>query len=407
MEPVLSDPKKHLPIEVSPGVSWADPKGFVGADPSTATAVLPPRRKITGPAHDAPEEALEVGLRIDFSLKKPLPAEAQGGLLVQEISGKVIRIDQVDTPPPRVEARVKFHPRAQEDSVSKGAEQQEGEWGQAKSYSMRWMVGIGVTVATLIIATLMLLPVINAPNAVASNPTRHGTVVENEKAPQGVEAMNSLLPRRAEAVQIIRSFAQASHVDEIIPLIFQGRSTKEILRKHWHPINATKRWDPSETANWGATEAGGKPLAVLSGTFPDSSNFEAYFIEEDGHLMLDWKATTGFSTATFEELENRQGDSSEVRGEISMSDYYSSLWPEKDYQSYRLVAPDGKNSIWCYAPRGSGVDRMITSGFAQGEIIQKEESSYKITAKLEPGHEGTLPNQWLIVEMLHIDWLTQ
>ncbi|MEY3897606.1 MAG: hypothetical protein RLZZ214_3127, partial [Verrucomicrobiota bacterium] len=41
-----------------------------------------------------------------------------------------------------------------------------------------------------------------------------------------------------------------------------------------------------------------------------------------------------------------------------------------------------------------------------GEIIGESKSIQKATLRLTRGPDGSIPNQWLIRELLHIDWAT-
>jgi hypothetical protein len=139
---------------------------------------------------------------------------------------------------------------------------------------------------------------------------------------------------------------------------------------------------------------------------PDGSKFAAYFTNDDNRLLLDWKATSSFSTASFEQLSNNQGDASEIRGQISAADFYSATWPEAEYQCYRLVSPDEKTAIWCYARRGSAAANHSTALFQGGEIVQDAQTSRSITLQLERGPSEAQPNQWLIGKVLQIDAVT-
>jgi hypothetical protein len=144
----------------------------------------------------------------------------------------------------------------------------------------------------------------------------------------------------------------------------------------------------------------------LEGDLPDHRKFAAYFTWQGGRLLMDWKATVAFGTATFEQLAEGKGDASEIRGEIAASDYYSAFWPEAEYRSYRLTSPDQESSIWCYVRRGDAAEGVVAPLFNRGVIIGESQSSRKITLRLVRGSPESLPNQWLIGEMLHVDWAT-
>ena len=122
--------------------------------------------------------------------------------------------------------------------------------------------------------------------------------------------------------------------------------------------------------------------------------------------MLDWKATTVFGTASLSQLSEGAGDGSEIRGSLSKADFYNATWPEEDYQSYRLTTPNEEASVWCYSRRGETAKHSISSLFNSGEITGEAQTIRKATLSLARGPAEALPNQWLIEEMLHVDWGT-
>jgi len=214
-----------------------------------------------------------------------------------------------------------------------------------------------------------------------------------------------MLLKQPEAIQIFRSYVQASHPDEILALLRNGTALRETLHSRWQPPEITKSWSPPADSAWSVFETGGHPCGLLDGDFPDHSKFAAYFTNDGNRLLLDWKATSAFGTASFRLLEKGNGDGSEIRGLLSSAEYYNSVWPEADYQCYRLASHDGENSIWCYARRGERAEEAVGSLFQKGEIIEEAPTSQKVTLRLERGPAGAQPNQWLVGEMLHIDWV--
>jgi hypothetical protein len=163
--------------------------------------------------------------------------------------------------------------------------------------------------------------------------------------------------------------------------------------------------NPSPDPVWTVEEVGGRSCGLLEGTFPDHSAFLAYFINDNGRLLLDWKATGAFGTATFAELEKNEGDGSEIRGEISSAEYYGSVWREAAYQSYRFISSDHETGIWVYARRGGDAEAALSPLLGKGEIIQDAPNAQKVTLCLERGPVGSLSNQWLVREMLHKGWV--
>lgn len=405
MNPALLDPNNHVP-EVSPDDGWGDAEGVISDVTAGATHVLPPRRSAVDRSPTAAVAAVEnglTGLRIDSNLTRGQTADSSQRLEVQEISGTIVRLDPLASAPPKVPRQITFHERPVGAAGGKKPADESLQWGLARRRPTHWILGAGAAVAIIIVLGMMVLPAINAPNAARAVPDAKPFV---EEKIEGIEAMNLMFAKQPEAQRIFRAYATASGVDEIIPLVRDGHSLKALLRANWHPLEISKSWEPAADISWKVSEFDGRLCGRLQGSFPDHSKFSAYFINDGNHLRLDWKATSGFGTATFGQLENSQGDPSEIRGEISSAQYYNDIFPESDYQSYRLISPDGEIVIWCYARRDEAAGQVTAPLFHQHDARGAFQSSRKVTLRLAPAPPGALPNQWSIGELLHLDWLS-
>ncbi|RYD20472.1 MAG: hypothetical protein EOP88_14945 [Verrucomicrobiaceae bacterium] len=401
MNPGFIDPNNHVP-DVSEDDGWDNAQGYTEEGAARTATVLPPRRKVADRAPETTAPA-ETGLRIGSSPQRLEPADTPSRLVVQEINGGVIRLEQEVPPPPKVERQFTFHPRP---AAEKDAARQQGEskeWGIGRLHGHHWVVGGGLAVVVIVIGSMLLLPAINAPNKPREQASQ--PLLKEEKDAR-LEIINRLLEKQPEAIQLFRSYSQAAHVDEIVPLVRDGAAMRELLKKDWKPLNLSKQWAPSIESKWSVFDRDGRPGGLLEGSLPDGSPFSAYVTEEKGRLLLDWKATNAYCSATYSDLEKGTGDSSEIRGELSTATYYGASLPEEEYRSFRMVSPDQVSLIWCYARRGTPAEAEVAKEFQSGEILKENPAPRKITLRLKLGPEGTLPNQWVIAEMLHIDWVT-
>lgn len=396
------DPNNHAP-EVSAEDDWGDAEETPNQAASGATA-LPPKRKVAErPAADL-EAAPEPGLRIEPNLLRLEKTEQAHKLEVQEINDSVVRLEQERPPPLRVERQITFHerPSKEEDPQKLAGEKQ--EWGKARVQSKLWMVFAGGAVALIVITVMWLQPMLNKRDLPAANAATP-SIPEGKTISDSSQNFDELLMKQQEAAQIFRTYSQAIHLDQIMPVIRDGKILKDTLANHWKPLGIPKQWNAMMETKWLIADLDGYACGILEGNLPDHSNFAAYFVMQEGRLLLDWKATTGFSTATFSDLEQGMGDSSEIRGILSPAEFYTAEWPEAEYCSYRLISPDESTLLWCFVRRGGINEWQIGKIFGAGEIVREASGPRKITLRLERGPEGTPPNQWLVGEMLHIDWV--
>jgi hypothetical protein len=364
--------------------------------------VLPPRRSANEQPDSRSAQADNVGLRIEPNIKRGKTSKSSR-LQVQEIHSGVVRLDQATPNPPKPPRQVPFQKRPSRDKNSKKSHGEGAGWGLGNHHPTLWILGSGAAVIAIVICAMILLPSLNAPNAPRPG-TQAKAVVLNEN--KDAENLRGLLAKQSEARQIFQSYITASHVDEIVPLVRDGATMTALLGKNWQPSPIPKSWAPAASSSWAVAEHDGYAFGILQGALPDGSTFTAYFSHKSDRLQLDWKATTAYGSATFSEMAKNQGNTAEIRGEISEADFYTAAWPEADYQSYRLLSADGESFIWCYARRGSAADESIAPHFRKSGINGEARNSRKITLQLERGPEGAQPNQWLIGEMLHFDWVT-
>lgn len=355
---------------------------------------------------DSVKEGLNTGLRIDPKVTRDDSAEAPLRLEIQEINGEVVRLVQEVQAPSKVDRIVTFRERPAHLKGSRNTRGEAGEWGHAHRGSTKWILAMGVSVLFLVVSGMILLPKINASNAPRKGPESAAMPTESDELKPANTELDRLLTRQSEAIQIYRAFAHASQPEQVVPLIRDGESLIATLAKHWQAMEIPADWSPSTSSNWTARVIAGRVSALLEGFHPDGSGFKAYFTTDHDQLQLDWKATTGHGTATFDQLKSNQGDPSEIRGNISFSDYYTNLFPESSYQSYRFVSPDDEITLWCYAARNSEADESVRSQLQGGAIIQEAPRATRVTLRLKRAPDEALPNQWMIGELIHTDWLS-
>lgn len=399
MNPGLSDPHNHVP-PVSADDEWGDGDFAEGG----GMTVLPPKRPRSAAASNSSAKA-EAGLRIDASPARVRDEEGGPRIEVQEFNGSVVRLSPDEEVPERAPRKFSFLPRHAADPERKPRDGETSEWGVRKRYPVKWIIATGLGVATLVVGAMTLLPGINENNAVREGQIRGLVIDAEEKAPEGMDRLNEMFTREAEANQVFRTYAEARIVDDFLPVVRGAEELEPLIRSRFRPLQVPKDWTPQKEAFWSVAGDDGGFHGVLEGLLPDFSSFQAYLALEDGRLLLDWKASTAYGTAGFDEMTTGRGDTSEIRGLIEPSGFYNTAFPEDTYRSYQLLSADKEQTIWCYTRKGTDADAAIGVQFQEGVILKATGEPVKITLRLERGPEGSLPNQWLIGEMLHKDWI--
>lgn len=395
METRLADPHNHVP-EVSPDDVWGDAETMSPHFPAAAT-ILPPKRTTVENPPKSGQNRLEEGLRIESKSRPAAAEETATRLEVTEIDGSVLRLEPDESAAPKVPRQVTFHER--KPTHRKGDRGEGKDWGIASKTSLRWLVGIGFGISGLVVAAMLALPKVNVSTAARKELTKTAPVVET------VTALDILLPLQPDAEQVFRIYARSAVVDDFLPHLRNRAAVEPLVRAAGCTPLVSKDWIPNEATTWRVVDGKDVAFGVLEGKLPSFNSFRAYLAKDGEQMLLDWKATTAYSTATFPDLEKRQGDPSEIRGFILPSRFFTSVFPEQEYLSYQFLSPDRHTTLWAYARRDSSAGAAIAKLFRSGEIIDSTPEETPVTLRLAPAPAGSQPNQWLVDEFLHDDWL--
>jgi hypothetical protein len=411
MNPGIFDPNNHVP-EVTPGDEWDDAVG-VAPTSGPGTAVIPPRRTSVEPPAAGPAkepllrvEAKENNFHISPRVPRSPVVEGPVRLEVQEITANVVRLGQeTEAPaPPKVERLTKFHERPTRDRSEASSQGERRDWGDTHRFPWRWVVSAGIAIPLLIVAAFMLMPILNEPSK--SSAKTDALEIDPVHPVDDSDPLSRLLLMQRDAAQRFDAFAKATQPSDVLPLLRRPAEVSELLQPQWRAIAAPANWQSGASSTWTVESLAGQATGRLEGLLPNHTRFSAYFTLEEGQLLLDWKATTGYGSASFSELIKGQGDPREIRGIIAPDLYYNRTLSEDSYQSYCLASAGADEVIWCYAPRQSDANAKLVRALLGGEILRDGKTATKITLRLERGPAGAQPNQWLVAEVLHFDWVS-
>lgn len=366
---------------------------------------------------DAPghSEAKTSALDPDEKIRLPAPSEEKRGRLrVNEISaredgpGSIQRISKMT---PGVAAT---NPKAAEEEVGRRRRRfvrgERSDWGEeGGGGSFKWMLFSGVGIVLLVVFAVFLSQKAGKKPVRDSDMSFFSQLETNEEEVAGkdenLETLEKLTNSQREASEILGIYATAKEVGDFSGFLHDSEELLPLLREVWEPTGAKEGWKPAENSIWTVYDRDNVRYGLLEGTNHDFSDFSAYFRDSDSGLKLDWKASTGFGTASFEDLAAGEGDGSEIRGSISPSDFYTFPLPEEEFRSYRLVGPDDGRTVWAYAKRDGEIDSKLLKLFMPSEITGESQSSARVVVELVRGPDESLSNQWVIKDLMGLNWL--
>lgn len=398
----LHDPNNHVP-PVSAADVWDD--GEVTAPAREPCAVVLPHRRMPaapGPATGRSAAGGPAGLRIDVQ-----PVARNGGppperASVKEYGGEVVKLEQtVDEAPFQAAKVIPAMPLTRRDDP-RDLHGEGQDWGKARHHPLRWLLAAGAGAAVLLVAALAAQELLlTTKKQVPAVPLELLEEVKIEEV-KGFEMDGAC---EATARSMVAAYAKAKTAAEVLPLLRDAARLAPRLNREWQPWHAPASWQPAADAEWTVAEANGRGYGCLSGRRPDFALFRAYFVRDGQALRLDWEATAGLGDTSFATLRDGLGMGGMIRAYLTPENFYSQIFPETEYRSYQLLAPDREQVVWGYVKTDSAVADALLKVFESAASRGAAGVRQPLTLRLTAPPKGSQKNQWLIGEMLHIDWV--
>jgi hypothetical protein len=283
------------------------------------------------------------------------------------------------------------------------------DWGVAqKKDSARWMLYTALGIILLIVLTVSL-SYLNRddPREVLGKKRSDQIVPDGNERDFENSALGQLTRGKEEAMYIYAQYVRAKNVGDIGEFIYLRDRNAPLISKMWKSSEAEEGWKPSDKCFWKTYQNESLLFGELTGTNYDFSNFTAVYRYENEVLKMDWKATTGYGSANFEELKLGQGDGSEIRAWIESSSFYTQAMPEDRYRSFIIRSPKKDVSIWVYTKIGTEIDNKVFELFSVSPITGEYKNVAKVILSLDRGKEAILPQQWMIKDLIAENWLDQ
>lgn len=284
------------------------------------------------------------------------------------------------------------------------------DWGEKTARgSLRWTAYSGISIVVLVIIAV----VINRPKpgeggreqSMFSQLAPAESEVVSEEGDGKMVAMLTVV--QEEAKQIFAKYATAEKTADFIGMIHRHDEIADVVERQWEPLRAGKGWKPNEQSVWTVLELDDVSYGMLQGSLLDFTSYRAFFRHDGGDLKLDWKATVGYCSTDFVSLQKGEGDGGEVRAWLAPADFYTFPLPEGEFRSFRLASPDKQENLWGYTKVGGVLDEKLLAQFVPSQITGEALSEVAVVVVLERGPTEALPNQWIITNLLRLNWLDE
>ena len=398
------DPNNHAP-PVSAADVWDDAGVPTHQAREPGGVKLPSKRALAacGTATCKCGNPEPLGLRIDVPWAGRKALATAEPVTVKQYGGEVVKLEQTLAEGPFQAAKVI---PALELTAREEARESQGDsrdWGQTRHHPLRWLVAAGVGVGGVLVAALATQELFLTQKSKTRTP--HYEFVEETKIEE-LKGFELEGPCEADARSLLAAYAKANTAEEVLPLIRDAARLSHRLKQDWQPWQAPANWQPARDAAWLVSSEGGKGHGRLSGRKPNFGPYRAYFVREGDALRLDWEATEGLSAVAFGVLERGIGAGGAIRTYVSPENFYSLRFPETEFRSYKLLAPDREHIVWGYVKLASPAAAALLKVFEPVVSGEDAPTEAQMTLRLSAPATGAQKNQWLIGELLHIDWVS-
>lgn len=266
---------------------------------------------------------------------------------------------------------------------------------------MIWMLAGGGTLFALIVGGVWMAMRGGDNSATVDSglpPVKPETGVIQPAAPvPAIEKSDAAIT--AEIEPMTRKFLEATTIEEILPLV-RDPATAEPRMRRAYPDG---KIPPPGMVEFNTLSEIAREGSVISVNIRNREYEEkpiAYVQQPDG-FKIDWESWAGWSDLSWEDfMATKPTETKQFRVNLSAIDYYNTGFSDElKWQSYRLISPDGKHSIYGYAERGSITDARLK--------LPPDIKSSSLILNLSFPENATTSNQVLIRELVTEGWVVE
>ncbi len=120
-------------------------------------------------------------------------------------------------------------------------------------------------------------------------------------------------------------------------------------------------------------------------------------------MLFDWEASEGYSEVLLDEVDVlKDGEPRMMRVVISLSNFYTDVYPEEEFRCYTLHHDDPGEWLWAYAERESALDIGLLSHMSRRDPLGR---ASRVTLKITKKRAEGRANQVEVVEFLFGGWI--
>lgn len=295
-------------------------------------------------------------------------------------------------------------------------------WGTKKrSSSWLWIVLVGLIISVMAIVLAVTMWTSDksrdssAGDALVS-PVGRLNPVDLSKGSLGWFNENSI--QVLNEVERIIHFANRAETPEELSQNVRAspyRAFNPLRLETWgsdHLTNPTSKfsWTPKVVKS---SDGGERGYVKVTGTRVDGNPFEAYFVESENRVLLDWDATVGWSEMAVAEIaEKKPRKEVLLRCRVSKKTTFDQSFGTVEYSGYVISGDVSDEFFLAYVPLdtdgGKAMDRELRLLLNYGSFVSNQPpyENQKVTLRVSYSSERGKNGLFEIVEFLHEGWVS-
>jgi hypothetical protein len=256
---------------------------------------------------------------------------------------------------------------------------------------MGWFLAGGVLLLGLIVGGAVIAT--NRKTPVVAQPVLAPEAV----APSVVDETRNEAQLAAELGPLAEKFLQANTIEALLPLVRHPQVTAGRMKE----LYPTGKLTAPGISKFNAAEllsSEGKIFSTLV-TTGDFQTREMAFEETPDGIKVDWESWVGWSDMPWQDFRTMRPDSPKVfRVILEPVAYYNfGFGDEEKWQSYRLISPDGEQSIYGYVAKGSELEVKVRPDLDVKQALMTLQLKFPPAATTDNQVEitGFLANGWV------------
>ncbi|MGC6582335.1 MAG: hypothetical protein ACON4K_08435 [Akkermansiaceae bacterium] len=220
-----------------------------------------------------------------------------------------------------------------------------------------------------------------------------------------------------EAREILRKINEATNPSEITQFLRPSsfREKNPVDLDTWGPpviVNGSVNspWTLPTVVAEGDSEENARGVLALNLKREDQEKVSAFFVFEEGKLLLDWDATTGWGEVSWSELRSTKPREAKIlRARVVKKASYDALLGEVIQSGYLLSNDDGSQFIFAFIPLDSDEnranDKALKDLLNYGQLSTVLKGNLRVTVRVRFGNEKGRGGRFEIVDYLHEGWV--